>query len=89
MCNIYEGITYLYFLSQVWPYEGKDKVDLLVPPQDGSGIQFSENILILLSYCRDWERKTNSRKNLRGSADSRKLENYKIWKDSKFPTAGK
>ena len=30
-------ILYLFYICifQVWPYEGKDKVDLLVPPQEG------------------------------------------------------
>lgn len=28
-------------MLQVWPYEGKDKVDLLVPPQDGILRSFS------------------------------------------------
>ena len=25
----------MLLLPKVWPYEGKDKVDLLVPPQEG------------------------------------------------------
>ena len=28
-------ITIILSNIQVWPYEGRDKVDLLVPPQDG------------------------------------------------------
>ena len=26
----------MLLLPKVWPYEGKDKVDLLVPPQEGN-----------------------------------------------------
>ena len=28
-----------HVIIQVWPYEGKDKVDLLVPPQDGKKVK--------------------------------------------------
>ena len=29
---------------QVWPYEGKDKVDLLVPPQEGKNFIYCQNL---------------------------------------------
>ena len=33
----------------MWPYEGKDKVDLLVPPQDGKKPSYSTAKILLLS----------------------------------------
>ena len=33
---------------QVWPYEGKDKVDLLVPPQEGKNISYIVKIKVLV-----------------------------------------
>ena len=43
ICKVRKYIGYTHILRkalsikllQVWPYEGKDKVDLLVPPQEG------------------------------------------------------
>lgn len=77
-------------IIKVWPYEGKEKIDLLVPPREGRVKSFpSRTHDDAAFYYRNWKGSTHSRKNLWRPTHSGELEGHQIRQNGHVRHAGK
>lgn len=81
-------------IIKVWPYEGKEKIDLLVPPREGSksfaSIKDNGSFMMMPPfYYRNWKGSTHSGKNLRRPPHFGELEGHQIRQNGHVRHAGK